>query len=220
MRAERPETHAPKALLIERLASEVDGVFTRLRRGSVPMEEQREGDVSRKINVGAVFQAKPGRSARSWWRACSSMSQEMAACAPWPDALPRQTLADTSAREPRNRGWRKSIVPGRSNSKICFMPRSMSGRWRRPSLVAPRPKRWPGPRACGWLVHGQIDWLVTAMAALPAVAPPADQSTSVPHFAPTACRSAVAWPRPPAQGSSALAPGEQPCGELHGLDAL
>lgn len=50
--------------VIERLYIELDGVFARLRRGSVPMEEheqQREGDVYREIKAGAVFQAKPGR---------------------------------------------------------------------------------------------------------------------------------------------------------------
>jgi hypothetical protein len=49
---------------IERRSLELDGVLARVRRGSVLMEEheqQREGDVSREINVGAVFPAKPGR---------------------------------------------------------------------------------------------------------------------------------------------------------------
>ena len=37
--------------------------------------------------------------------------------------------------------------------------------------------------ACDWLVHGQIDTLVTAIAALPAVAPPPGQSKSEPEQA-------------------------------------
>ena len=48
---------------IERLYIELDGVMARLRRGSVPMEEQerkRKGDVYREIKVGAVFEASPG----------------------------------------------------------------------------------------------------------------------------------------------------------------
>ncbi len=48
---------------IERLYIELDGVMARLRRGSVPLEEQerkRKGDVYREIKVGAVFEASPG----------------------------------------------------------------------------------------------------------------------------------------------------------------
>lgn len=48
---------------IERLYIEVDGVFARLRRGSVPMEHeerQRKGDVYREIKAGAVFRAERG----------------------------------------------------------------------------------------------------------------------------------------------------------------
>lgn len=49
---------------IKRLYIELDGVFARLRRGSVPMEEQeqqRPGDVYREVKVGAVFEACRGR---------------------------------------------------------------------------------------------------------------------------------------------------------------
>ena len=49
---------------IKRLYIEMDGVFARLRRGSVPMEEaehDRAGDVYREIKVGAVFVGEPGR---------------------------------------------------------------------------------------------------------------------------------------------------------------
>ena len=48
---------------IERLYIEVDGVFARLRRGSVPMEHEerhRTGDVYREIKAGAVFRAQRG----------------------------------------------------------------------------------------------------------------------------------------------------------------
>jgi len=48
---------------IERLYIELDGVFARLRRGSVPMEEQerkRQGDVYREVKVAAVFEATRG----------------------------------------------------------------------------------------------------------------------------------------------------------------
>jgi hypothetical protein len=48
---------------IERLYIELDGVFARMRRGSVPMEQeerQRKGDVYREIKAGAVFRAERG----------------------------------------------------------------------------------------------------------------------------------------------------------------
>lgn len=49
---------------IERLYIELDGVLARMRRGSVPMEKeerQRQGDVYREIKAGAVFRAERGR---------------------------------------------------------------------------------------------------------------------------------------------------------------
>lgn len=49
---------------IDRLYIQLDGVLARLRRGSVPMEQdeqQRSGDVYREIKVGAVFEARRGR---------------------------------------------------------------------------------------------------------------------------------------------------------------
>ena len=49
---------------IKRLYVEADGVFARLRRGSVVLEkeeQEREGDVYRDIKVGAVFLGTPGR---------------------------------------------------------------------------------------------------------------------------------------------------------------
>jgi len=48
---------------IERLYIELDGVLARMRRGSVPMEKEelhRQGDVYREIKAGAVFRAECG----------------------------------------------------------------------------------------------------------------------------------------------------------------
>jgi hypothetical protein len=48
---------------IERLSIELDGVLARMRRGSLPMEKEerhRKGDVSREIKAGAVFRAERG----------------------------------------------------------------------------------------------------------------------------------------------------------------
>ena len=49
---------------IRRLYIELDGIFARMRRGSVPMEEhelKRRGDIYREIKVGATFLAERGR---------------------------------------------------------------------------------------------------------------------------------------------------------------
>ena len=59
---DQAESLTPKTL--ERLYIELDGILARLRRGSVPLEEQeqkRKGDVYREIKVGAVFRAERGR---------------------------------------------------------------------------------------------------------------------------------------------------------------
>jgi Uncharacterised protein family (UPF0236) len=53
----------PPPKKIERLYIELDGVFARMRRGSVPMEQeelQRKGDVYREVKAGAVFRAERG----------------------------------------------------------------------------------------------------------------------------------------------------------------
>jgi hypothetical protein len=54
---------ASKQARIDRLYIELDGVFARLRRGSVPMEDKelkRRGDVYREVKVGAVFETSRG----------------------------------------------------------------------------------------------------------------------------------------------------------------
>jgi len=58
-----PAASGTKQDRIDRLYIELDGVLARLRRGSVPMEEQerkRKGDVYREVKVGAVFEATRG----------------------------------------------------------------------------------------------------------------------------------------------------------------
>lgn len=62
-RSSSPPVAGAKQERIERLYIELDGVLARLRRGSVPMEEQerkRKGDVYREVKVGAVFEATRG----------------------------------------------------------------------------------------------------------------------------------------------------------------
>jgi hypothetical protein len=60
----QPCAQRPVPKEIERLYIELDGVFARMRRGSVPLEKeerQRQGDVYREIKAGAVFRAERGR---------------------------------------------------------------------------------------------------------------------------------------------------------------
>ncbi len=62
-RTTSPAASQTKQDRIERLYIELDGVLARLRRGSVPLEEQerkRKGDVYREVKVGAVFEATRG----------------------------------------------------------------------------------------------------------------------------------------------------------------
>ena len=76
--AQRP---VPKA--IERLYIELDGVFARMRRGSVPMEQEerhRQGDVYREIKAGAVFRAERGRT-------CSELAAGVYVDTPAPESL-------------------------------------------------------------------------------------------------------------------------------------
>lgn len=60
-RSQPQEEHQFKE--IERLYIELDGVLARMRRGSVPMDQEerhRKGDVYREIKAGAVFRAERG----------------------------------------------------------------------------------------------------------------------------------------------------------------
>ena len=59
----QPDTQREEPKEIERLYIELDGVLARMRRGSVPMEQEeqeRKGDVYREIKAGAVFRAERG----------------------------------------------------------------------------------------------------------------------------------------------------------------
>jgi hypothetical protein len=87
---------------IERLSIELDGILARMRRGSVPMEEderKRKGDVYREMKVGAVFLAErgPERSELApevWVDTC----HPQAVCATLLGARLRAALASCSMR--------------------------------------------------------------------------------------------------------------------------
>jgi hypothetical protein len=181
---------------------ELDGVLVRLRRGSVPFEgqeEERPGDVSREVKVGAVFAATRG--------------PERSALAPgvWLDAagpiryVARRTTAATfgpllderavqggvsRAREVVVLGdgahWIWDLAeehfPGavqivdlwHAKQHVWNVAHAVFGRGAAAGAI------W-AETACTWLVQGKITTLVAAIQALPSVAPPPGQRRSVPE---------------------------------------
>jgi len=198
-----PESQAEP---IERLYIELDGVFARLRRGSVPMEEheqQREGDVYREIKAGAVFQAKPGRER-------SELVEGVFIDEPMEASL-RYTAHRTALGDFGRHLYALAVSQGLLQAKqVVVLGDGAPWLWRLaeehfPEAVqivdlyhakehvwevaaaafgrsTPAGVAW-AKRACDWLVHGQIETLLTAIAALPPVTPPPGQSKSVPEQA-------------------------------------
>lgn len=196
----------PAAAPIERLYVELDGVFTRLRRGSVPMkeqEEQREGDVYREVKAGAVFAARPGPER-------SELVEGVFIDAPVEDSL-RYVAQRTALGDFGRRLYALAVAQGLARAKqVVVLGDGASWLWRLAEEHFPEAVQivdlfhakehvWEvaaavfgrttsegvtwATRACDWLAHGQIDRVVHAIAALPAVAPPPGQSKSVPEQA-------------------------------------
>ena len=101
---------------LERLYIELDGILARMRRGSVPMEEEerkRKGDVYREMKVGAVFLAErgPERSelAPEVW---VDTRHPQAVCTMSLGARPKAALASCSMRwrEPSGLSRAKQVV--------------------------------------------------------------------------------------------------------------
>jgi hypothetical protein len=192
--------------LIERLSIELDGVLARLRRGSVPMEQdeqQREGDIYREIKAGAVFRSQQGRER-------SALEDGVYVDEPVEGSLhyvaKRTALGDfgrhlyTLAVEQGLSLAKQVVVLGdgapwlwrvaeehfpdavqivdvwHARQHVWDVAHTVFGR-SHPDGIA-----W-AKQACDWLVHGQIETLLKAIAALPAVAPSPGQSKSVPEQA-------------------------------------
>jgi hypothetical protein len=191
---------------IDRLYIQLDGVLARLRRGSVPMEQNEQqgaGDVYREIKVGAVFPAQRGR--------------ERSALAPgaWVDEPIEgrlRSVAQRSAVGDFGRLLYALAVQGglASASQVGVLGDGARWLWRLveehfPGAVqivdvwhaqehvwevahavfgrtVPAGVAW-AKQGCTWLVHGQIEELVQAIAALPPVAPPPGQAKSIPQQA-------------------------------------
>ena len=191
---------------IERLYIELDGILARMRRGSVPMEEderKRKGDVYRELKVGAVFLAERGRER-------SELAPEV-----WVD-MPKEGSLRYVARRTAKGGFGQLLYAlaqqsGLSRAKqIVVLGDGAPWIWK---LVA---EHFPGAvqivdlyhaqqhvwevahavfgpssqDACIWakqagtlLVHGQIEELVAALGQLPTIAPAPDESRSVPEKA-------------------------------------
>ena len=191
---------------IERLYIELDGILARMRRGSVPMEEderKRKGDVYREMKVGAVFLAERGRER-------SELAPEV-----WVDT-PKEGSLRYVARRTAKGGFGQllyalAVQSGLSRAKqVVVLGDGAPWIWK---LVA---EHFPGAvqivdlyhaqqhvwevahavfgpssqEACIWakqacmlLVHGQIEELVAAIGQLPQIAPAPDESRSVPDKA-------------------------------------
>jgi hypothetical protein len=185
---------------------ELDGVMARLRRGSVPMEpdeQQPRGDVYREIKVGAVFEAKPGRE-RSELAKGAWVDEPVAGSLHY--VAQRTALGDfgrrlyaLAVRHGLRRAqqvvvlgdgarwlWRlvEEHFPGavqivdvwHAQEHVWEVAQAVFGR------STPEGVAW-AKQGCSWLVQGEIETLVQAIAALPPLAPPPGQAKSVPEQA-------------------------------------
>ena len=153
---------------VERLYIELDGVLARMRRGSVPMEQEerhRTGDVYREIKAGAVFCAERGPKRSSWPLACMWIRQHQTVCTMWLAAPPRVALVgcstswrwmvDSSKRSrwscwaTAHRGlgtWLPNTFQGPYRLWISLMPKNTCGTWLMLSLDAAQQRERPGLR--------------------------------------------------------------------------
>ena len=197
---------SPSGEALERLYIQLDGVMARLRRGSVPMEQdeqQRRGDVYREIKVGAVFAAQPGRERSkltpgawvdapvagslqyvSQRTALGDFGRRLYALA-MQGGLSRATqvvVLGDGARwlwrlvEEQFPGAVQIVDVWHAQQHVWEVAQAVFGR------TTPEGVAW-ATQGCTWLVQGEIETLVQAIAALPPVAPPSGQSKSVPEQA-------------------------------------
>jgi len=202
----QPSTQAEERQGIERLYIELDGVLARMRRGSVPMEkeeQQRTGDVYREIKAGAVFRAERGPQR-------SELAAGVYVDTPAPDTLryvARRTakggfdwllyqLALQAGLQQAQQvvvvgdgaPWIWNLVaehfPGavqildlyHAKEHVWDVAHAVFGRG------TARGTAWATP-ACSLLEQGHSEALVSAIAALPPIAPEPGQKRSVPERA-------------------------------------
>lgn len=194
--------------LIERLYVEMDGITARLRRGSVPMKAEevaRKGDVYRQVKVGAVFPATRGPER-------SGLAPGVWVDIPCEDAI--HYVARRSSSGPfgallyalaQQQGlsraqqvvvlgdgapwiWRQVEEHFPGAVQIVDLWHAKQHVWQVAHAVFGRSSaagtNW-AQQACSQLVPGQIEDLIAAIQALPAVPPPPGQTRSVPEQAVT-----------------------------------
>jgi len=181
---------------LERLSIELDGILARMRRGSVPMEEEeRKGDVYREMKVGAVFEAERGPER-------SELAPEV-----WVDT-PKDGSLRYVARRTAKGGFGQLLYalakpPGLSRAKqIVVLGDGAPWIWKLVAehfpgavqivdLYHAKPHVWEvahavfgsssvhaciwAKQACTLLVHGQIEELLAALGKLPKIAPAAEE---------------------------------------------
>lgn len=191
---------------LDRLYIQLDGVLARLRRGSVPMEQeeqQRAGDVYREIKVGAVFPAQRGHerselvpgawvdepiegrmhyvAQRSALGDFGRLLYALAVQGGLAHAKQVVVLGD-GARwlwrlvEEHFPGAVQIVDVWHAQEHVWEVAHAVFGR------TTPAGVAW-AKQGCSWLVQGQIEELVQAIAALPPVAPPPGQTKSIPEQA-------------------------------------
>lgn len=191
---------------IERLYIEMDGIFERLRRGTVEMEErekQRKGDVYRELKVGVTFEAERGRER-------SELAPEVWIDVPKENSMryvARRTakgdfdqLLYGLARQSGLEQAKQIVILGDGAPWIWKLAdQHFPGAIQIVDLYHAQEHVWQvaravyGPQteaatawakaACDLLVHGNIEELVTTLAALPPIAPLSGESRSVPEKA-------------------------------------
>ena len=191
---------------IARLYIELDGVLARMRRGSVPLEKEerhRPGDVYRQVKVGAVFRAEGGRER-------SELVPGVFVDTPVPDSLhyvARRTakggfdrllysLAVQCGLERAQQvvvlgdgaPWIWNLVSEQFPQavQIVDLYHAQQHVWEVAQAVFGRGNAeataW-ATRVCSLLVEGQMEALVSAIQALPPIAPEPGQTRSIPERA-------------------------------------
>lgn len=201
---EQKELRLPKK--IERLYIEMDGIMERLRRGTVAMEvveEKRKGDVYRELKVGTIFEAERGRER-------SELAPEVWVDTPKQNSMryvARRTakgdfdqLLYGLARQAGLEQAKQIVVLGDGAAWIWKLAAEhFAGAVQIVDLYHAQQHLWQVARAvyepqtetaavwakqaCDLLVQGKIEELVTAIAALPPIAPEPGESRSVPEKA-------------------------------------
>jgi Uncharacterised protein family (UPF0236) len=184
----------------------MDGIMERLRRGTVEMamaEEKRKGDVYRELKVGAIFEVERGRErselAPGVWvdtpkeNSLRSVARRTAKgdCDQWLYGLARQSGLEQA---------KQIVVLGDGAPWIWKLASEhFAGAVQLVDLYHAQEHVWQGARAvygpqteaaavwakhaCDLLVHGNIEELVAALAALLPIAPEPGESRSVPEKA-------------------------------------